>query len=197
MAGTVREAIESIGKFLTGDEERDAIHVAVLPVVAGEDLYAGDPVAFAFGTTKVVIRALDDYGRRPSVGIIDPYLRTSDTASVRRGTRVWLFMHPNTVTGIRHHWRHPQVDQPTPEASDSERWLHDFAERWGFDYDEMIVIATTPSACRDWITAYGRDLHSAEDLGKDHDVFWQNLARVTGRSYDAEHQRLVKWSCSC
>jgi hypothetical protein len=192
--------IKSIGTVLPegGDEQRDAIHIAVLPVVAGEILRAGQKVAFAYGSTSTVIRALDDYeaAQRPSVGIIDPFL---DEWMVKPGQRVWLFLHPNSVTGMRHHWQHPAVDLlPSNAATESETWLHRFAERWGFNYDEMMKTASDPTAEGfPYIIAHGKDLHSVGELGDDHELFWQHMALLTGRAFDHEHRNKVGWSCTC
>lgn len=195
------DPIKTLGKILTSEEvARDAIHIAVLPVVAGEELNRGERVKLAYGTADVAIEAGDDYGVNSSIGIIDPFL---SEYYVKKGQRCWLFLHPNTVTGMRHHWEHPAVDAVPQVAvmsdakSRADLWLHQFAERWGFHYDDMIAVATNPNEERDWIIAHGHDLHSAGELGGDLHLFWQNLAVLTGQTFSAFHQERVTWSCSC
>lgn len=189
------DPIKTLGTFLTGGEERDAIHIAVLPVTAGEDLRPGDPVTLAYGTSDIVIGASDDYGVNPSIGIVDPFLaKDFATCRVTKGTRFWLFLHPNTVTGMRHHWQHPAIDNPPKPQNDSELWLHQFAQRWGFNYDELLHAAVSGG---DYVVAHGRDLHSADELGADYDLFWQHLALFTGRTFDEPHRAKVSWSCTC
>jgi hypothetical protein len=201
------DPIKTIGTILTGDEARDAIHIAVLPVVCGEErgLQPGEAVTLAHGTSDVAIRARDDYGLMRSIGIVDPFIALHQDAdksgnvrwNVKKGERFWLFLHPNSVTGMRHHWQHPAVDRPAEVRSDAEAWLHRFAEKWGFDYETLIRVADNPTGDWDYITAHGNDLHSTSELGEDYDLFWQNLALLTGRTYDVAHKERVHWSCSC
>lgn len=49
------DPIKTIGKPLTGHEERDAIHIAIMPVVTAEDyMRPGESVSFVYGTTNMV-----------------------------------------------------------------------------------------------------------------------------------------------
>jgi hypothetical protein len=100
-----------LGELITdGDRRRDAIHIAVAPVTAavtaGEDLGPGWHVGF--------IRTGDTETVGPSdqpIGLVDPFLQQP----VRKGERFWLFLYPNTITGLRHVWTHP-VFQAQAEA---------------------------------------------------------------------------------
>lgn len=78
---------------------RDAIHVAVVPMIAKSRLYPGNHI--------------DADGNRTGgelVGIVDPYL----TVPVEKGQKFFMFLYPGTVTSLRHVWTHPAF---TPEAS--------------------------------------------------------------------------------
>jgi hypothetical protein len=103
-----------LGQLITEPRGRDAIHVAVAPVKAAEDLPPGAHVGLCRGTTDEVYET--DEG---AVGVIDPFLHQL----VRKGERCWLFLYPNTVTGLRHVWSHPafKTAPPRKEATHDER----------------------------------------------------------------------------
>lgn len=90
-----------LGHLLTGAEGRDAIHIAIIPVVASERLYPGESVEL-FGKTEKglhYIRKVQDSG----IGIVDPFLKEP----VKFGDCVYLFLNPYTITSLRHVWTHP------------------------------------------------------------------------------------------
>jgi hypothetical protein len=179
---------EKIGKILcNSEEERDAIHIAVFPAIAGHDLIPGTGVKLGRGTINVATRAAD---KSQSIGIVDPFL----SQPVQKGERFWIFIHPNTVTGMRHEWEHPELDGSDIPTSESEKWIREFAAEWNFDLYQLIERAQTGN---DYIVAVGRDLHSSSELGPDHDLFWFHLENLTGRKFDERHRENHRWSCSC
>lgn len=204
------DPIQTIGQKLAGGEQRDAIHIAILPgYIAYDHPNPGDEVALAFGTKNQFIRAQRGYGFKP-IGIIDPFVMawgyTPEGQSIRleRGDRVWCFLFPNSVQGMRHEWYCPAVDDNRPPTNEHETWLHQFAEKWHFDYQDMIRVAMRPDDIdpeygiqSDYIVALGRDLHHVDELGADHDLFWQHLEALTKRTYNPEHRAKVGWSCTC
>ncbi|MEZ6122938.1 MAG: hypothetical protein R3C49_07150 [Planctomycetaceae bacterium] len=81
-----------------GDRRRDAIHIAIAPVTAVELLCPGQHVGLVRSDSYEFV------GRSPEpVGIVDPFLKSA----VEPGQRFWLFLYPNSVTGLRHVWTHP------------------------------------------------------------------------------------------
>lgn len=84
-----------IGQLAEASAGRDAIHVAIAPVVAAERLEPGTHVGFwpdgSVGCCK------------GPLGIVDPFL----SQPVSRGERFYMFLYPNTITGLRHVWTHP------------------------------------------------------------------------------------------
>lgn len=100
--------IPKIGRLIEeGDNaRRDAVHVAVAPVTAGEDLLPGQHVSHANG----VAHSSGDW-----IGIVDPYL----TEIVREGQRFYLFLYPGTVTSLRHVWAHPAFKPRLPVSPTS------------------------------------------------------------------------------
>jgi hypothetical protein len=102
-----------VGKLITDEEgARDAIHVAVLPVCAETSLVPGQHVGFTGekvdGVREVGPVADGPRGlqNRRGIGIVDPYL----TVAIRKGARFYCFLYPGSVSGMRHHWAHPDID---------------------------------------------------------------------------------------
>lgn len=88
-----------LGKLIEdGDRRRDAIHIAVAPVTAAEKLRPGQPVGLV-GDDREMVGTCNN-----TLGIVDPFL----VADVDEGQRFWLFLYPNTITGLRHVWTHPE-----------------------------------------------------------------------------------------
>jgi len=186
-------------RVIPSDEnpDRDAIHVAVVPMICNEDyMEPGAPVRLAFNSKDRIVNA--NYGG--GIGIISPWM-TERSINMRAGDKVWVLLNPGSIIGLRHDWTHPALDTPAKELSEAEAWLDAFAERWGFDYNHMIAVATNPSKKGDYgdrcIVAHDHDLHSAGELGHEHGEFWHWIEVLTGKKYDTEHRELVGWSCSC
>lgn len=91
-----------------GDRRRDAIHIALAPVTAAERLQPGQRVGLLEEGNRELVGASDR-----NIGIVDPFLRVD----VEAGQRFWLFLFPNTITGMRHVWTHPAF-QARPLASE-------------------------------------------------------------------------------
>lgn len=71
-----------LGQLIAGDARRDAVHVAVMPMIATTALWPG---------------------QRLQNGTVDPFL----IAPVQPGERYWLMLFPGTVTTLRHCWTAP------------------------------------------------------------------------------------------
>ena len=79
--------------------ERDAIHIAVAPVVAGESLDPSERVYMKWGEAW----SHHPLDREKVVGIVDPFLEVS----IEKGQRFWLYLFPGSITSLRHDWTHP------------------------------------------------------------------------------------------
>lgn len=191
------EPIKTIGTILDANEtRRDAIHVAIMPVVCGDDrLSPGEPV-------KLIPNAIGHVGRSDfnnCVGVVDPFLHTP----VFMGEKFWMFLIPGTITSLRHEWTHPLIDtipasvpaEPfSAEREASKRWIISFSDRWNLSCHELIYNAEIGNG---YVVAEGRDLHSAAELGEDHDLFWHHLEILVGKKFDLDHRGKFTWSCSC
>ncbi len=86
---------------------RDAIHVAVIPVVAARLILPGDPI-------KILPDGrADSSGGDDSIGVADPFLEEP----VVVGERFWLLLYPGTITSLRHIWSHPAFPPTSPPAA--------------------------------------------------------------------------------
>ena len=182
------DPIKTIGKLLDGTEQRDAIHIAIMPVKAGELLGPGKRITIKNG---IAYHASDSVG----LGIVDPFLEFS----AEIGQRFWMFLHPNTVQSIRHEWTHSEIDKEVsrgsyPDMKAAEQWLRDFAAQWDMDYLTMIGEAQNNGG---GYICSRNTLHGAEELGDDHAEFWKQLEILTGKRFSVEHINETTWTCSC
>lgn len=190
-----------LGQLPADGQSRDAIHVAVIPVVAGRDLWPGEHV----GLTP----AGEASTKMHHIGIVDPFLRDQ----VEKGQRFCLLLYQNSVTGMRHHWSHPTFDElenpspkPAPDKVASEKWLRDFIENSDCpSYDVVIAAATGRSLPSiddeygsesykndgEYLHFWGRDAHS--NIPPE---FWDHIEVVTGVKVPPE-MRAESFSCSC
>lgn len=178
----------TVGQLIDGLAQRDAIHVAIAPVEAGHLLQPGDHVSLSDG------KAVHMNQGGAMIGIVDPFL----TEAVQAGQRFYLFLYPNTVTGMRHHWSHPAFDS-RPSMEKSQQFLAAFAERAGLSYDRMIEIVTDYVQSGEVYTE--RDSERMRDAwyALDEDEFWKHFKTITGLAKPDEKD--VWWSapfsCSC
>lgn len=80
---------------------KDAAHVAVICVKAGERLVPGAKVGFTsdFDFETVGVRT------KKVIGVVDPFL----TEMVEIGEKFWLCLQPGTTNALRHEWDHPDL----------------------------------------------------------------------------------------
>lgn len=89
------DALQTLGTIIDDSAGRDAIHLAVEPVIAGEDLLPGQDIGIVDGlaTTKA----------EKKLGIVDPFVKVP----IRQGQRFWFIVYPRTIRSLRHVWSHP------------------------------------------------------------------------------------------
>lgn len=183
------EVQTSLGKLIEIDNPlRDAVHIAVAPVVADVRLKPGDHIGFVKpGDASLVGRAT-----KP-VGIVDPFL----SANVRKGDRFWMYLYPNTITSLKHVWTHPAFPEaPAAMPSDkaaSEAWLRAFVAGADCPGYETVIAAAVDGGDASWDSDYlhfnDRDAH-----GKIPPEFWDHVEVVTGQKIT---KRATYFSCSC
>lgn len=172
-----------VGKLLSGPEERDAIHVAVAPVIAACRLSPGQRIDFVSKDDRErVCAALFN-----PVGIVDPFLN----AHVVIGDRFWMFLFPQTITSLKHNWTHPAFDAPTLLSLAHEDWIRNFAASIPLDYDELM------QGAREWLRdkeylCFGGLLEGYSVP----DEFWDHYEKVTATVVTPENRGSF-FTCSC
>jgi hypothetical protein len=177
------DALETLGTIIDGDAGRDAIHLAVEPVMAGEDLYPGENIGLIDGKARSGVSKL--------LGIVDPFLKEK----VKEGQLFWLIVYPRQITSLRHVWSHPDFPEETATASritKAKKWIEEFAALIGIDYLTLIQGATE-------YAERGEYLHMGdnEEYGNHYDKmeeFWDNYEIVTGKSVTNKNGF---FTCSC
>lgn len=198
---SAKDAVATMGTILSDPEVkgRDAVHVAVIAVVAGEKLSPGQDVELADGRAPngeyvAVTKASKKY---KLIGIVDPYLK----AVVWPDERFWLYLYPRTITGLNHHWTHPDFPEEDTEGQAyarpaeqlaSEQWIREYCNSMGVDYVDMMAHADT---------ALHNDSHYWVEGGRFEgeylpDEFWTHYEHVTGKTVPNEKRRSF-FSCSC
>lgn len=88
-----------LGQLRSGGEKRDAVHVAIYPMVCKEDtLMPGEYIRPEYHGCENAVTANSE----TAVGVVDPMLKRP----LRRGDEFWMVLFPGTVQNLRHAWDH-------------------------------------------------------------------------------------------
>lgn len=176
-----------LGKVITKPQKRDAIHIAVAPLVAAHGMTPGMHIGLnEKGEASNHVKAF--------LGIVDPYL----DKAVKTGDTFWMFLYPNTVTGLRHDWSHPDfvndVQTMAPDLVYSEQWLRKYAARVKPYEKPDEAYKNLLSELRSGELFYhGIDMHSRGDV-IDEEELKEHGEAVLGISLDFSR---FSFSCSC
>ncbi len=183
------DALATLGTIIDNTQKRDAIHLAVEPVVSGGTLHPGWPVSLVEGVAR---RDLEN-----PLGIVDPFL----TNPVLEGQRFWLVIMPRVVTSLRHVWTHPRLPDEGAVAAigskaDSERWLREFVAKSNCPDFHSVIEAATSRVNNGWndinyLHFDGQDAHG--DIPPE---FWMHFEIYTGEKVPFD-ERATGFSCSC
>lgn len=97
------DALNTLGTIHATPQQRDAIHLAVEPVVACEALNPGDHIVVDYKNSPVPYGMAMKVPVGQGIGIVDPFLRET----VLPGQQFWFVMYPRMVHSLRHVWTHP------------------------------------------------------------------------------------------
>lgn len=205
-----KDAVATMGTILTDDVGgRDAVHVAVVSVTAGEPMRPGEHVMLEDAKADPLVAIFADVGEE-TIGIVDPFLERK----VKKGQRFWLYLYPRTITSLRHNWTHPAFEDlkgvyvpPAQQLSvfhTSEKWLRDFCARSDCPSYETVLAAVKDEPLGDddddrisalFYSDYllFRNVNAHEDIPPE---FWHHMEVVTGM--DLSHRKgVTHFSCSC
>ena len=193
------DALQTLGSIIGEGESRDAIHLAVEPALAGEEVFAGCHVGRladgSWGTSA-----------RKKLGIVDPFLK----AKVRKGERFWLIIYPRQITSLHHVWEHPdfpdpvklRVERVTERLTKThENWITEFANNIETDeYGNRLTFKDVVEAADEWLergemACMGSDL-DYDFLQKNIPAFWEHYSVLTGRNVP-EDKRESFFRCAC
>lgn len=199
----MKDAVATMGAVLPSDAGgRDAVHVAVISVVAGSSLLPGQHVGFSTTLAKEGGENVAVTHPNKMLGVVDPFIKEL----VKPGERFWLYIYPRKITGLNHRWTHPDIPDendaaPVPgqynapsQKLSSEKWLREFCERSDCpSYFE--VVGKAQSALKN-----GEQYVHFNDMDAHGDIppeFWEHLAVVTGEPLPDAGDRPSGFSCSC
>jgi hypothetical protein len=184
------DALETLGSIIGASEARDAIHLAVEPVVAAESLWRGQDVGLLPDG-----KASSKAGKM--LGIVDPFLK----APVKAGDRFWLVVYPRQITSLRHVWAHPDFARtpdlpdakPATDAEVSKAWIANFAASINQTVNRLM------GAAEEWLQDEEYTYDNSESYKDQWDKFpefWTHYAIVTGKEVPAD-KRHSFFTCSC
>jgi len=168
---------------------RDAIHIAVCPVIAGEDLKSGNIIALDNGGNVAHLSTISN----KAIGIVDPYL---GDVVINKSERFWCFLFPRTIISLRHVWEHPDfpsevIPELSLETKKSQDWMNKYSEELGFSVEKILSRTT------DWIkkgeTWSEGDTFEMKELP---DEFWTHYEILTGIKVSKDKKENF-FRCSC
>jgi hypothetical protein len=181
----MNDTLSGLGKIIDSPQERDAVHIAVAPVVASENMAPGNRICFtAQGDTENVRLSMPNDA--DAIGIVDPFLRNL----VLAGEKFWMFLLPNTITSLRHDWTHPDFD--SVEGNESRRWIEVFAAQLDQTYNRLMEAADLWDHHKEY-TFDNSERYKVFDHDKWGD-FWDHYEIVTGKKVEDASSF---FTCSC
>lgn len=188
-----------LADYITEPPARDAIHVAIAPVTAGEDLKPGTHVGFYNSNLKTVVSKEDNWVE--AIGIVDPFLKEP----VKKDEHFYMFLYPGTITNLRHHWSHPaftvENEREENEYNElnrkvSEEWLRKYAvEAKPYDHPELAIkqfFKDLENPAQIAVYFHGKD--SVDEDFRDGSELLKHISIYLGRKVTSED---VNYSCSC
>lgn len=195
------DALETLGNIIDDKQKRDAIHLAVEPVVAMEMLLPGSHVT----VDGRLVRGNN------GVGIVDPFL----IEPVLQGQRFWLVVYPRTIKSLRHVWEHPEfpaseivkheeeMTTDTDKVKISKEWMIAYAEEinsWSYNEEDgyhPVTYQELMEAAKDYLSnGWYWNLGSRLEGESLHSDFWYHYEIISGENIEEDKQQSF-FTCSC
>lgn len=189
----------TVGKLITkSNQQRDAIHVAIAPVIAMDEIFPGSRIGFSSldnNEGRFVIMCPE----KSSVGIADPFLKRK----ILKGEEFWMFLYPSSIKSIRHDWSHPRFpdsinnDETSKMLNEinkqNDAWsvINEFASAADMTSSDLIEHATNFIKTGEYVIDGGK----YEGCWLD-DRFWDAYDIITGKTTSSSDRGGV-FSCSC
>ena len=173
-----------LGEIIITEQQRDAIHIAVVPVRATTGLRPGTPVE------------LDKQGRArktsidKAIGVIDPFLNMLPKSD----DLVWLYLKPGSITSLRHDWTHPAFASAQEPLAESQLFIDRLAHDCGLTYERLMDGAKDFLENDSLLTDNSQRYDSIET--ERWDEFWEHYEAIT-HSQVLPKRRQVFFSCAC
>ena len=198
------DAFQTLGTIIketeVKDGEKDAIHLAVYQVVAGENLCAGEKIGLVNGQARKA------RGEIKALGIVDPFIEDNH-GNVRAGQYFWLIVFPRQITSLRHVWSHPDFLENVKEKkapakkkimTESEKYIRDLAKRVGITYEVLMEGAADylddKRGRKKWASRIiGGSMMEGEGVPQQ---FWPHYEKVTGTRIPDKFRGSF-FSCAC
>lgn len=177
-----------LGQLITDVVQKDAVHFALAPVVANENLKPGEHIGFIVeGNTELVSKVCAQ-----PIGIVDPFLR----APVRKGEAFWMMLYPGTITGLRHEWTHPAYGDQRELAT---FWMRDFFDDLGGDgsFEDFMegVRKYIQGEEKDCAGYFGSEVnYPDEEQSKE---FYKYAQMLFGKMPSERVEQYVPFRCAC
>lgn len=177
-----------LGRLASLGAGRDAVHVAIIPVVCEEEVEPGQPLKIEDG--KVV--KSEHFGR---VGIVDPFLdRPVDPLK-----SFYMLLNPGSITSLKHVWTHPAFGDEV-EAIDDEnmRFFREIAATCSMNVQKLLDAASDYAESGEY-TYMGNNENYTDVTAREWEEFWRRWKVHTGKEavYKDFYDRGSFFSCSC
>lgn len=109
--------MRQVGKLVFTEVPRDALHVAVAPVEAGENMNGGDFIVVNNGVAMVAASS--------SGIVVDPWLKRH----VNKGEKFLAFIQPGKIKSLTHHWEHPSFIEEIKKQKDYHQYMKELSRK--------------------------------------------------------------------